>query len=367
EQYGTETKKIIHLFLNQHAASRIGTPCSCKKGVHMVRCRNCYQRPPLCSDCFIREHKYIPFHWAERWDEGGKFFSTCDMSALDHNWALNLGHSAEQCPNATKTMHINIIETSGPHGTLVRYCQCHGCPDKWQQLFDAHLFPGSVSNPGTAYTFRLMREYEVHAVASKKNAWDYTKALAQLANRQFPEMVPTFYDQFLFVTRLWSYLKTNIWLGQGHSIDTLLPRRLKGNLRVYCPACPEEYFNLEKGWERAPPELLHVHGFRKTLDGNHQLSHFEKNCDQNDISWYMGNAYFPSSSTEKEYLRTVPQTQKERNERRPKADQSKEGLQAFKEKLVSFFGFLINQECETDSFAAGETSMQVSECAGRPG
>lgn len=87
-------------------------------------------------------------------------------------------------------MHLNVIETSGPHGTLVRYCQCHGRPDKWRQLFDAHLFPGSVIEPSTAYTFRLMREYEVHSIASKKNARDYTKALAQLANRQFPEEVP---------------------------------------------------------------------------------------------------------------------------------------------------------------------------------
>lgn len=35
-----------------------------------------------------------------------------------------------------------------------------------------------------------MREYEVHSVASKKNARDYTKALAQLADQQFPEQVP---------------------------------------------------------------------------------------------------------------------------------------------------------------------------------
>lgn len=55
----------------------------------------------------------------------------------------------------------------------------------------------------------------------------------------------------------------------------------------------------------------HVHGSRKTLDGNHQLSHFEKNNDKTDVSWYSGNAYFPNDLVEKEYLRMVPQTQKE--------------------------------------------------------
>lgn len=239
----------------------------------MVRCKDCFQRPSLCSECFISEHKYLPFHWAERWNPEGNFFSVCDISTLDPAWAFNLGHSAEPCPHATKALLLNVIETNGPHGTRVRYCQCRGSPNKWQQLFEARLFPGTVTDPKTAYTFRLLREYEIHSVASKKNARDYTKALAQLANRQFPDQVPVralvitflllpeliprkaFYDQFLFIARLWSYLKTNIWLGQGHGIDSLLPRRPKGNLRVYCPACPEEDFNLEPGWEKAPPEL----------------------------------------------------------------------------------------------------------------
>lgn len=82
----------------------------------------------------------------------------------------------------------------------------------------------------------------------------------------------------------------------------------------------------------------HVHGFRKTLDGNHQLSHFEKSHDKTDVSWYGGNAYFPSDSIQEEYLRTVPQTQKDRN-KKAKPGQSKEAMDAIKDKLVSFKSF----------------------------
>lgn len=194
EQYGAETEKIILLFLSQQADPLIGTPCQCEKGVRLIRCRDCCQRPPLCVKCFVREHKYTPFHWAEHWDKDLGYFRACDLSTLDPDWALNLGHSAEPCPKALKTSNINIIDTNGPHGTRVRYCKCDSCPSKWQQLFDARLFPGTVTDPGTAYTFRLMREYEVHSVASKKNARDYTKALAQLADRQFPEQVPVSFN-----------------------------------------------------------------------------------------------------------------------------------------------------------------------------
>lgn len=50
----------------------------------------------------------------------------------------------------------------------------------------------------------------------------------------------------------------------------------------------------------------------------------------------MGNAYFPSGATEKEYLERVPQTQKARL-KGAKGGTSKDDLQALKEKLVSLF------------------------------
>lgn len=55
----------------------------------------------------------------------------------------------------------------------------------------------------------------------------------------------------------------------------------------------------------------------------------------------MGNAYFPSGATEKEYLERVPQIQKGRSKGTkggtPKGGTSKDELQTLKEKLVSLF------------------------------
>lgn len=44
-------------------------------------------------------------------------------------------------------------------------------------------------------------------------------------------------------------MKTQSQLGQSHGIDDVLTRRPPGNLVVWCTACPEPGFNMERGWE----------------------------------------------------------------------------------------------------------------------
>lgn len=79
----------------------------------------------------------------------------------------------------------------------------------------------------------------------------------------------------------------------------------------------------------------------------------------------MGNAYFPSGATEKEYLERVPQIQKGRSKGAKGGTStggtSKDELQAVKEKLVS----LLPHQTYSDSSFVGETSMWLSQRARR--
>lgn len=74
----------------------------------------------------------------------------------------------------------------------------------------------------------------------------------------------------------------------------------------------------------------------------------------------MGNAYFPSSATEKEYLERVPQIQKGRS-KGAKGGTSKDELQTLKDKLVSLFP----RRTYSDLSFVGETSMWLSKRARR--
>lgn len=63
------------------------------------------------------------------------------------------------------------------------------------------------------------------------------------------------YDNFRRVTRLWRAITIEYRSGQAHGIDSLIPTQPKGNLIVYCGACPEPGFNSEKEPNRNPYHL----------------------------------------------------------------------------------------------------------------
>ncbi len=194
---------LVGGLLAKKADELVGQPCHCGEGVRAVRCLDCTQMPPLCVSCYVGVHKWLPFHWAERWDETSGYFWKTDVARLSKEGALLLGHYGDLCPNAKKDGQLlTVVDDNGPHGSMVRYCGCPWAGDKWEQLFEANLFPGSFTDPGTAYPFRVLRTYEVHATASKKNARDYAKALAQLANREFPDDTPVSSSLFMSVREM---------------------------------------------------------------------------------------------------------------------------------------------------------------------
>lgn len=64
----------------------------------------------------------------------------------------------------------------------------------------------------------------------------------------------------MFVTRIWPMLLAAKRFGDvyGKGMEILYPKRRKGNLMIYCPACPEANVNMEAGWQRIPKELRYV-------------------------------------------------------------------------------------------------------------
>ncbi|KAJ3966145.1 hypothetical protein EV361DRAFT_595678 [Lentinula raphanica] len=304
---------MINLYISKHADSRIGELCpTCQSKQATTRCRDCDFLEPLCTDCFLNVHKHTPFHFAEVWDSNLGFFQRTTMAGLKNDYALHIGHGGDPCPNNAKDgLFFTVVDTNGIHATRIKFCLCKGpSPDKWTQLFESNLFPASLKDPQTAFTFRVLRNYHIHSEASKLNAMDFHRALVQLTDNGFAENVPRQYDNFLLVTRIWGFLKTYLWAGQAHNLDRWF-NRPAGNLLEHCPTCPELQVNLEQRWENTPEELRHLHARRLTGDGNHQANHFAKNSDSNDVSIFNGQSLFPRRDIEVNYLTTTPQLQNE--------------------------------------------------------
>lgn len=168
----------------------IGQLCSCGSCLMRIyRCQECFNSCMFCSSCVISVHVHGPFHHIQKW-VGTHFVRT---SLKDLGFTITLGHSGDRCPNLSKTSRgrpTTIAHTNGMHETVVEYCHCLGAPLEPFQLIEAGLFPSTLSQPSTAFTFEVLRNFERHALASKKCAYDYCDALRKLTDSTFPQNIP---------------------------------------------------------------------------------------------------------------------------------------------------------------------------------
>ncbi|KAJ8088246.1 hypothetical protein PM082_022318, partial [Marasmius tenuissimus] len=292
-EYSHNMDQAARLLLDREIDPMIGTPCGCKSGApREVRCMECDQRPLLCTACWIDAHKYNFTHWAHVWTKFGHFIKH-DISAL--GYTIPLGHNGERCPSPKESKYLIIADVNGIHATRVSYCGCRLGEnlDKWTRLFKSDLFPSTVTDPQSAFTFRLLRHYSLFTLQAKITPYDYIKAIRRLTDNVFTGNVPNLYKQFMIVIRIWDLLSAERRSGTHHNPD----RKTANDLIVECPACPTSGVNMEPGWTKSPESLRHLHQTRLTLDGNYQANHFaRKNIDKNDVSLWAGRGYLPVAS-----------------------------------------------------------------------
>ncbi|KAI0027460.1 hypothetical protein K488DRAFT_61527 [Vararia minispora EC-137] len=293
----------------------IGQPCSCDTDIkRTVVCRDCDQRLPTCESCFIDAHRNCPTHWAMLWNSEGGYFVRHDISQLAPHrtpgdiYAIQLGrHYGGTCSYPGEAIPFTLVDLNGVHGTRIRFCKCCGAPEKHRQLMQAGFFPGTIARPQTAFTFRLMKHYHIQHLESKISAYDYIGSARRFTDNVFTDLVQDPYATFQRAAQFWGYLTVCKRMGQCHRIDSELPNRPRGNLRLYCPACPEPGFTDLEGSHRLPKALWHLNQSTTTLDGNHHLVKLEntKTSDPMDKSLWDGNAYMPRDSDYKTHLALV--------------------------------------------------------------
>ncbi|KAF8810573.1 hypothetical protein BYT27DRAFT_7091579, partial [Phlegmacium glaucopus] len=309
-------QEFIHAFphlldqiLEREVDSQVGRDCSCSTGAkRTTRCLDCFYYDISCPDCFISAHRNLPTHWAEVWNYEQGFFVRHDIAMLQDNIAsMNLGHSGNPCHSSHATnILFHIVDTNGIHQTKVRFCACEGLVDRPGQLMHAELFPATMKQPTTAFTFRLLRQFHLLHLEGKVSAYDFIGALRRLSDNAFPQRIPDPSPQFRMVMCVWRFLTATKRQGQAHGIDDHISHRRKGNLIVHCPSCLEPHVNMEPGWERTPSNLRHLNQTQYTADGNHHSNKYSKNTDPDDVSLYNGTAYFPEDTAYQEFLRNIP-------------------------------------------------------------
>ena len=153
------------------------------------RCRDCDMEGLACHNCLLSAHLHLPFHNPEKWMD--THFSRITLREL--GLVLYLGHGGEACPHTTTRSGIQpmtIVDTTGIHEVAVGWCRCANHPAFADQLLSRRFIPATVTRPKTAFTFRVLKLFQMLNHVAKTTPWDFTGTITRLTDNLNPRGVP---------------------------------------------------------------------------------------------------------------------------------------------------------------------------------
>lgn len=204
-----------------HEQSTADTLCpECQSRPGLLRCKDCFTGQVLCRNCCLTVHRGTPFHSIEKWT--GLFFQSTSLDEEGFTWYL--GHHGIPCPEIQLESSnletqasdrvggrttdeevlsdawqddtrkcLVVVDVSGVHQLHIGWCQCRDAPGADIQLLRNRLFPATISNPSTAFTFRLLDYFHIDSVECKTSASSFFSKLRRLTNESSPDSVPVGY------------------------------------------------------------------------------------------------------------------------------------------------------------------------------
>lgn len=168
---------------------------------------------------------------------------------------------------------FTVMHTNGIHCVAVNFCACDQKISRRQQLLREGWYPATVRWPQTCATAQLLKQFHILTLTGKIPAYDYYNALERLTDntgvnvpkvntsisRDIPhthvEHTQPRYKEFMRIVRQYRHLKMMKRSGRGNVLDGLKTTQ-RGDLAIFCLACPIPGVNLPEGWESVAPELM---------------------------------------------------------------------------------------------------------------
>lgn len=205
----------LRLLLEREAPPEDKFCCLC--GAHSVvyRCHGCLGEPIFCAKCCRNEHRRLPFHKIRKWN--GDFFEDVSLAKIDLE--IHLGHGGCPCPvlddiyqwedtdepiydasddctpiTELPFLHkkecMTVVDESGVHSVMIRFCKCPNSQTPDKQLFELGMFPASFTRPKTAFTFPVLNSFLLDNLECGTSAMNYYSKLRRMTSSVFPHLVP---------------------------------------------------------------------------------------------------------------------------------------------------------------------------------
>ncbi|KAG1843425.1 hypothetical protein C8R48DRAFT_559693, partial [Suillus tomentosus] len=312
-QYKTEDYLDLLLRREGPPSNRMCSVCP-KDGVY--RCHGCMGEPLFCTHCCRTFHSRMPFHRIGQWTGG--FFE--DTSLTKIGFEIHLGHAGQPCPGLTDEWCdtddegdqftdgpwiplVNdprmtmVVDTSGLHSMMIRFCQCTGALSPDMQLFETGLFPASFTSPKTAFTFAVLDDFLLDNLECGTSAMNYYSKLRRITSSVFPHLVPDRYRELMRVGRQWRQVKQLKWHGFGH--EKRKPKA--GELALFCPACPQPGVNLSMS-DRNGSDPAWLYSRSLVMDGNFKAEHLHPTNPTDEVALTDGLGFMVSDARYKMHL-----------------------------------------------------------------
>ena len=142
---------------------------------------------------------------------------------------------------------MTITDITGVHALPVHICDCAGSPQTYLQLLELGIYPVTYDRPQSAFTTRLLDDFDLDNLETKCSAQSYYEKLRRLTSNTYPYLIPDRYREFMTCARQWRNLNQHKRAGTLFEDSTSSKR---GRLATFCPACPQPGINLPDGWDK---------------------------------------------------------------------------------------------------------------------
>ena len=85
---------------------------------------------------------------------------------------------------------VTIVHQSGVFDMELLFCICPNAASRDEQLLHAGIFPSSLKQIETAFTFSVLDDFLLDNLECKTTAQQYYSKLQHITNRMFPDNVP---------------------------------------------------------------------------------------------------------------------------------------------------------------------------------
>jgi len=140
---------------------------------------------------------------------------------------------------------ITVVHINGFHSLPVVWCACpEHLQDRELHLLDQHLYPSSYDQIKTVFTFSCLDDHRYNYLECKTSNYQYHNKLRRWTCPKYPEAAPNRYKELCRVGRQWRNLKYRKWFWMLHNLNGK-----RGEMALFCAACPQDGVNLPAGWE----------------------------------------------------------------------------------------------------------------------